>query len=703
MSLGAAHEGALALATTLAFLAALLGGSLSPFAWCVLLAPPLSAWMRRRERQAPVTSGTLIALASLGLGVATVVQRGVEAAVLAGGYAVMGLLVARLLTRTTLAHDLQTLLLSLLLVIASTVLNVGLSFAALFLGYAIAIVWALMTRELLRGVERTSDGDPRRVAAMRARTDVVTRGFLAVTTGIALAVLLGTSVLFVAFPRLGSISFPFGSDGSRRLPGSVSLRGGPRGAIGSDEVVARIRGVSDEDFFRGLYLRGAVYDEVTSQGFARSEAPVRAPRRSLQLVENGRNAVYDVFLSPGAGTTLFSLGTVGGAYALSGGKTNPNDKLSVGDPDLRTELHASEVVRSSLRYRVHGGVSAPGEVPTTRRDEETVLDLDIPAGWLRVPEDLDDKVRALAAELRAGAANEEDIVARTRKFLLEGFRYTLEQPAGSAADPLVAFLLSERAGHCEYFAAGFALLLRLNGIGSRVIGGYQGGAYDAEDGVVVFTQRNAHAWVEWYLKGRGWVVDDATPVASAPRDRLLGFDQWWERVRRFWDDQVLDYSVAEQLALARRLGDTLRGADSLSSLDEEGLRRRGLMLGIAAVAIGFSAWLGRRLRRRGGKGDLSPTQLLEQALERWLAAARGHPLRDDETLREALATIRWPSAGEVEPTVEVLRRYEGGRFGKAPITPEEASSLIARLEQLPVAVASAPSPPPSTPLSRPTS
>src|SRR5690606_15309264 len=115
--------------------------------------------------------------------------------------------------------------------------------------------------------------------------------------------------------------------------------------------------------------------------------------------------------------------------------------------------------------------------------------------------------------------------------------------------PLASFLLEDRRGHCEYFASAFALLLRANGIAARVIGGYQGGAYDASDDVIVFTGGNAHAWVEWFLPGAGWIVDDPTPLASAARMELRGLSAFFERLQRFWDDRVLDYALSDQLAL----------------------------------------------------------------------------------------------------------------------------------------------------------
>ncbi len=682
MTLGLAHEASLALAASVSFLIALMGGAMSPFAWGVLLAPLISIVLKVTKRAAPATSGTVIALASVGLGVATFVQRGSEAAVLAGGYALMGLLVARLLTRVTLAHDLQALLLSLVLVVAAAVLNVKLSYAPLFVGYGVAVVWALITRELLRGAERASAGDPRRLEALRARTDVVTGGFLLTTSAVAALLLLATSLLFVLFPRVGFESFAFSSGPGGRLPASVSLRGLPRGSVTSGEVVARVTGVSYDAFLRGLYLRGAVYDVVDEQGFSRGERAPRLPKASLALADAPEETGYEVYLSPGAGTTLLALGRVRGVTPLSGGRTNPNHRLYIGGLDERTELHASDVLRTALRYRVQGGVAAPGAVPEERSDRPRLARDGEAAPLFALPDDLDPRVLSLAKQLRQGASDPVLIAERLRTFLLREFTYSLEQPNASAEKPLTAFLLDDRRGHCEYFAAAYALLLRASGIAARVIGGYQGGLLDTSENVVVFTGANAHAWVEWFLPGAGWITDDPTPLASAPRAELSGLAALVERITRFWDDRVLDYAFGDQIELARRAQRALSAASD-DEAGAEGWRREALL--VAALVVVVVAALAWRRRRRSPARRGSPRQdALTTALLEALARYRGSAVRDTETLREAAGAL--PALPERERAVleAALALYERGRFAGAAVDDVELARAALALRALPL-------------------
>jgi transglutaminase-like putative cysteine protease len=679
--LGIAHEIAIALSATLACLVALLGPGVSPFAWLALGAPWVSAFLRPRGRAAPATSGTVIGLASLALAVATLIQRGAAAAVLAATYALLGLLVARVITRRTLAHDAQLLLLSLLLVVAGSVLNLSLSYGVIFFLYGIVVVQALITRELLRGAERSSGGDEERLAALRARRDVITPGFLAGTSSVAAALLLTTALLFALFPRIGFASLGgllTPADG--RLPPSVSLRGAPRASAGGRDVIARVRGVPWEAFERGLYLRGPVYDQVSEQGFARTD--VRAfvrDYRALAPAEAPVDTSYRVYLNPGAGDLLFTLGGLLGVRSVSGGRANPSHRLAVHAMSGTGELRAVGRLQTAFTYDVNGAVGAPGFVPEERDGPRALADEseNLAEAYLALPEDVDPRLRALAEQVTAGATRREDKVARLRDFLLGSFEYTLAQPNGDKPRPLTSFLLEDRRGHCEYFATSQALLLRLLGIPSRVVGGYQGGAWDASDDVIVFMSKNAHAWVEWYLPGVGWVIEDPTPVPSGPRERLRGWYGLVERISRFWDDSVVDLALTDQIELVERARDALT-----PSPGDERVRWRPAVAIAASVVLALVLFgVARRLRRRRGARRDKTSDALLSALTSALERARGEALDEADTLREAARAAPLPRE-EQAALQRALALYERRRFGGEDVDETVARAAAQDLERV---------------------
>jgi hypothetical protein len=131
---------------------------------------------------------------------------------------------------------------------------------------------------------------------------------------------------------------------------------------------------------------------------------------------------------------------------------------------------------------------------------------------------------ARIAERVAGGARTPygAVEALQRWFLSPRFHYsnhpTVLRPA------LVGFVTKTHAGYCQYFAGAMALMLRYLGIPARVAVGFAGGTYDGANHIWNISDREAHAWVEVWFKGYGWLPFDPTPAApgSAPRQILAG-------------------------------------------------------------------------------------------------------------------------------------------------------------------------------------
>ena len=87
--------------------------------------------------------------------------------------------------------------------------------------------------------------------------------------------------------------------------------------------------------------------------------------------------------------------------------------------------------------------------------------------------------------------------------------------------PLVGFVTQTHAGYCQFFAGAMALMLRYLGIPARVAVGFAGGDAKSGKNTWLVTDRDAHAWVEVWFKGYGWLPFDPTPAASGTtRDPL---------------------------------------------------------------------------------------------------------------------------------------------------------------------------------------
>jgi len=146
-----------------------------------------------------------------------------------------------------------------------------------------------------------------------------------------------------------------------------------------------------------------------------------------------------------------------------------------------------------------------------------------------------------------------ELAERLTRALRAGFGYTLDNPSGSAANPLQDFLEHSRAGHCEYFASALAFMLRYRGVPARVAIGYRLGPWIQEGGYFLVTQAEAHSWVEYYdAAAGGWRTADPTPAAPpspiGTSTILAALERWTDTVRFRWDRDVVRFSDEDQLA-----------------------------------------------------------------------------------------------------------------------------------------------------------
>jgi len=90
-----------------------------------------------------------------------------------------------------------------------------------------------------------------------------------------------------------------------------------------------------------------------------------------------------------------------------------------------------------------------------------------------------------------------------------GFTYDERPPLAPGVPPLLGFLERTKLGYCQQFAGTMALMLRYLGIPARVAVGFTSGTW--KDGRWTVTDHDAHAWVEAWFAGYGWLPFDPTP------------------------------------------------------------------------------------------------------------------------------------------------------------------------------------------------
>jgi transglutaminase-like putative cysteine protease len=130
-------------------------------------------------------------------------------------------------------------------------------------------------------------------------------------------------------------------------------------------------------------------------------------------------------------------------------------------------------------------------------------------------------VYRLSRRLAASAPTTYDLVRRIEDFLKRRYSYSESPPPHRFALP--AFLFEDKTGYCQHFSGAMALMLRMNGVPTRVAAGFTPGSYDRDSREYKVRDLDAHDWVEVYFAGIGWVPFDPTPpVAPAESQSSAG-------------------------------------------------------------------------------------------------------------------------------------------------------------------------------------
>ena len=165
------------------------------------------------------------------------------------------------------------------------------------------------------------------------------------------------------------------------------------------------------------------------------------------------------------------------------------------------------------------------------------------AHFMDVPEIVPQRVHDLTHEIIRYATNDFDRIMAIRNYLLQ-FPYTLDTvPVPRGVCFVDHFLFYGQQGYCVYFASAMAIMARIAGVPSRYVEGFVTPATYTYRELTMITNMMAHAWVEVYLEGFGWLKVEATPtyaylmaagfpVPLSLADRPIG--DWWDDYYEWW-------------------------------------------------------------------------------------------------------------------------------------------------------------------------
>ncbi len=110
------------------------------------------------------------------------------------------------------------------------------------------------------------------------------------------------------------------------------------------------------------------------------------------------------------------------------------------------------------------------------------------------------------------ATDPYDIAREIESYLRDPAHFTYQTNVASVdcgGLSVVDCFVKSRVGYCEYYASLMTMMLRVEQIPARMVEGYLPTTPDA-NGVETITRDQAHAWVEAYFPGYGWIEFDPT-------------------------------------------------------------------------------------------------------------------------------------------------------------------------------------------------
>ncbi len=429
--------------------------------------------------------------------------------------------------------------------------------------------------------------------------------------------------------------------------------------LADDRVAMRAKFYSTTPARNQMYWRGPVLTHFDGRAWNRDQGAKVRDRPALQ--NNPDPVRYEVMLEPTSTTDLLVF------------------DLPIKAPDSsRLSYEFTAMVREPIEdVQRYQGESSLQPVFVEPLDEVSRLLA------LRLPSELNPRTRQLAQRWLSENPDPIVLANRFQSWIRQDFIYTIDAPI-LARDTADDFLFNTKRGFCQHFSSSFAVFMRSAGIPTRVVTGFVGGRYNKLGDYWILYGKDAHAWNEIWVEGRGWVRIDPT-AAVAPEnildtvDDLQGAENFADTMlsttfetsdwlRRSWNELVLGYNASRQKNLLRPLGLDTEDAKQLTFVFIFG----------AALALALTLMLLLRQRRE----DLHE---VERAWRFFIRKMRKRslvklPCEPATGFAERIAQLYQGTTPElVERVNELCQRYTQWRYENKEFNAGEIKQLVSDL------------------------
>lgn len=339
-----------------------------------------------------------------------------------------------------------------------------------------------------------------------------------------------TVFLFFTLPRTPYPFFNFsGSTLTARSGFSENVKLGTVSNIQEDNSIifrANMEKIDDEYlYWRGItleYFEGDEWSDIDT-------GPI-----DKKIKVEGDTIYQTIYLEPYSGTYFFGLDK----------PVNITGNRNIYKKDDFT-FYAKDILSNRVRYDVISILSDTIEEKIPQNSY-----------YLQLPENISQDINNLSLSFQSG--NELDTVKNVENYLKNGdYRYSLKN-LPTSNKPIDEFLFDKKQGNCEYFATSMAIILRVNGIPSRVVAGYRGGVYNDLGNYYILRQSDAHLWVEAYIDNIGWIrFDPTTSLLSeefiSNSKKISKFSLFIDTINYYYNTLIINYDFEKQISLFNKI------------------------------------------------------------------------------------------------------------------------------------------------------
>lgn len=269
------------------------------------------------------------------------------------------------------------------------------------------------------------------------------------------------------------------------------------------------------------YWRGMAYDKYTGSGWKITDNSKKTYYTGQKLpTSNKGNKHYltqkFTIISPQA-PILFAAyepWMVNSAPLTFQKKRNGRRSSEKIELDSYSGLHFQKILKAGDTYTV------TSEIKEYKAEDLRSSDTRYPSEikkYLQLPDDVPNRVKELSILITKDYNNTFDKAKSIEQYLRNNYKYNLyiDTPPENK-DIVDYFLFESKEGYCIYFASAMVVMSREIGIPARLVTGYATGTLTSYGYEV--TGADAHAWVEVYFEGYGWVEFEPTAPDSVASD-----------------------------------------------------------------------------------------------------------------------------------------------------------------------------------------